>query len=119
MAFELEALVGHLYIAGGRTIKTTPPGSLCEVAPKKAARGREVDTFFVLVIPSGTIAPNTFCEQMALMAAERFFSQSGSVTSALRDVFNTLNNNLFEHNAAGRKHYEASMITAVLRGQEL
>jgi hypothetical protein len=119
MAFELEALVGHLYIAGGRTIKTTPPGSLCEVAPKKAARGREIDTFFVLVIPSGTIAPNTFYEQMALMAAERYFSQTGSVTSALRDVFNTLNNNLFEHNAAGRKHYEASMIAAVLRGQEL
>ena len=119
MAFELEALVGHLYIAGGRTIKTTPPGSLCEVAPKKAARGREIDTFFVLVLPSGVIAPNTFYEQMALMAAERYFSQTGSVTSALRDVFNTLNNNLFEHNAAGRKHYEASMIAAVLRGTEL
>ncbi|MDQ7025584.1 MAG: hypothetical protein Q9P44_08500 [Anaerolineae bacterium] len=119
MAFELEALVGHLYIAGGRTIKTTPPGSLCEVAPKKAARGREIDTFFVLVIPSGVIAPNTFYEQMALMAAERYFSQTGSVTSALRDVFNTLNNNLFEHNAAGRKHYEASMIIAVLRSQDL
>lgn len=119
MAFELEALVGHLYIAGGRTIKTTPPGSLCEVAPKKAARGREIDTFFVLVIPSGVIAPNTFYEQMALMAAERYFSQTGSVTSALRDVFNTLNNNLFEHNDAGRKHYEANMIIAILRNEDL
>ena len=119
MAFELEALVGHLYIAGGRTIKTTPPGALCEVAPKRAARGREIDTFFVLVLPSGTIAPNTFYEQMSLMAAERYFSQGGSVTYALRDVFNTLNNNLYEHNAAGRKHYEANMIAAVLRGEDL
>lgn len=119
MAFELEALVGHMYVAGGRTIKTTPPGALCEVAPKRAARGREVDTLFVLVLPSGNVAPNTFYEQMSLMAAERYFSNSGSVTSALRDVYNTLNNNLFEHNEGGHKHYEANMITAVMRGTDL
>ncbi|GAB5492854.1 MAG: hypothetical protein Phog2KO_30690 [Phototrophicaceae bacterium] len=119
MAFELEALVGHMYVAGGRTIKTTPPGALCEVAPKRAARGREIDTLFVLVIPSGNVAPNTFYEQMSLMAAERYFSNTGSVTSALRDVFNTLNNNLFEHNAKGHKHYEANMIVAVMRGTDL
>jgi hypothetical protein len=119
MAFELEALVGHLYIAGGRTIKTAPPGTICEVAPKRAARGREIDTFFTLVLPSGNIAPNTFYEQMALMAAERYFSNTGSVTSALRDVYNTLNNNLYEHNQSGRKPYEANMICAVLRAKEL
>lgn len=119
MAFELEALVGHMYVAGGRTIKTTPPGALCEVAPKRAARGREIDTLFVLVLPSGNVAPNTFYEQMSLMAAERYFSNTGSVTSALRDVFNTLNNNLFEHNANGHKHYEANMIIAVMRSTDL
>lgn len=119
MAFELEALVGHMYVAGGRTIKTTPPGALCEVAPKRAARGREIDTLFVLVLPSGNVAPNTFYEQMSLMAAERYFSNTGSVTSALRDVFNTLNNNLFEHNAKGHKHYEANMLVAVMRSTDL
>lgn len=119
MPFELEALVGHLYIVGGRTIKTTPPGALVEVAPGKAARGREADTFFTLVLPSGNIAPHTFYEQMALMSAERFFSTTGSITSALREVLNTLNNNLFEHNQSGRTHYEASMICAVLRDDEL
>jgi hypothetical protein len=119
MAFELEALVGHLYVAAGRTIKTTPPGALCEVAPRRAARGREIDTIFVLVLPSGTIAPNTFYEQMALMAAERYFSQGGSVTSALREVLNTLNHNLYEHNQSGRKHYEANMLVAVLRNEML
>lgn len=119
MPFELEALVGHLYIAGGRTIKTTPPGALCEVAPRRAARGREVDTFFTLVLPSGTIAPNTFYQQMALMAAERYFSNTGSVTSALREVYNSLNNNLFEHNQGNRTHYEAAMLSVVLRSEEL
>jgi hypothetical protein len=54
-----------------------------------------------------------------LMAAERYFSNTGSVTSALRDVFNTLNHNLFNHNVSGRKHYEANMITAVMRGTDL
>lgn len=119
MAFELEALVGHLYIAGGRTIKTNPPGALCEVAPREAARGRETDTFFVLVLPSGNIAPNTFYEQMALMSAERYFRTTGSVTSVLRDVYNTLNNNLYVHNASGRRPYEANMMCAVLRGTDL
>jgi hypothetical protein len=119
MAFELEALVGHLFVVGGRTIKTTPPGALCEVAPKKAARGREPDTFFTLVLPAGGVAPNTFYEQMALMAAERYFSSTGSVTSALREVFNALNSNLFEHNASGRKRYEAHMIASVMRDKDL
>ncbi len=119
MPFELEALVGHLYVVGGKMIKTTPPGALVEVAPGRAARGREFDTFFALVAPSGTLAPNTFYEQMALMAAERFFGVTGSVTAALRDVFNTLNNNLYEHNQSGRRHYEASMLCAVLRNDEL
>lgn len=119
MAFELEALVGHLYIVGGRSINTTPPGTLVEVAPKKAARGRETDTFFVMVMPSGEIAPTTFYEQMASLAAERYFSNTGSVTSALRAVFNTLNHNLFEHNHEGHQHYEANIVAAVLRGTEL
>jgi len=119
MPFELEALVGHIYLANGKPIKTTPPGALCEVAPRKAARGREADTFFALVVPSGPHAPVTFYEQMALMAAERYFNTSGSITSALRDVLNTLNNNLFEHNASGRRPYEASLICAVLRDQDL
>jgi hypothetical protein len=119
MAFELEALVGHLYLAAGKVIKTTPPGALCEVAPRKAARGRETDTFFALVVPSGQNAPVSFYEQMAMMAAERYFSTTGSITSALRDVLNSLNNNLFEHNASGRKPYEASMVCAVLRDREL
>lgn len=119
MAFELEALVGHLYIAAGRVIRTTPPGALVEVAPRRAARGRETDTFFVLVLPSGTHAPTSFYEQMTSLAAERYFNTGGSVTSALRELLNTLNHNLHEHNQGGHRPYEANMICAVLRGDEL
>lgn len=120
MSFDLEVLVGHLYIVGGRAINATPPGALVEVAPKKAMRGRELDTFFTLVLPSGDVtAPTSFYEQMAQLAAERFFNNSGSITAALRSVITTLNTSLFEHNDSGRKPYEASMICAALHGREL
>lgn len=121
MSFEYEALVGHLYVVGGRAISATPPGSLVEVAPHKAARGREADTFFAMVMPSGqTVAPAKFYEQMAQLAAERYFNSTGSVTSGLRDVFTTLNQNLHEHNQrTPNSQYEANLLCAVLRGSDL
>ncbi|MFO7323526.1 MAG: hypothetical protein DIU68_017490 [Chloroflexota bacterium] len=120
MPLEYEALVGHLYIVGGRTISAAPPGTLVEVAPKKAARGRELDTFFVMVLPAGeTIAPAAFYEQMCQVSAERYFSSSGSVTSALRAILNSLNDDLYQHNATDPKRYEASILCAVLRGPDL
>jgi hypothetical protein len=120
MAFEYEALVGHLYIVGGRAINMNPPGALIEVAPRKVARGRETDTFFTLVLPSGdSNAPATFYEQMAEVAAEKYFDATGSVSGALRTMLNTLNENLYEHNNTERRRYEASIICAVLRGTEL
>src|SRR5512134_2048624 len=120
MAFDFEALVGHLNIVGGRLLSAQPPGMLVEVAPRRAARGRELDTFFGLVIPSGdATAPAAFYEQMVNLGAERYFSTSGSVTAALRNVFITLNQDLFEHNTSGKRRYEASLICGVLRDDEL
>lgn len=120
MAFEFEALVGHLYVVGGRAISIPPPGALCEVAPQKVARGREAETFFTLVTPTDdTNAPSSFYERMSALAAERYFNSSGSVTAGLRDVFSHLNQNLYEHNQKSDTVYEANMICAVLRGSDL
>lgn len=120
MAFDFEALVGHLYVVGGRSISTSPPGALVEVAPRKAARGREADTFFTLILPSGDeVAPAAFYDQMARLGAERYFNSSGSVTAGLREVFTTLNQDLVEHNTSGKRHYEANILCAVLRGDDL
>ena len=123
MAFELEALVGHLYIVGGRVINVNPPGALVEVAPPSAAQGREGDTFFLLIVPSGSIAPTTFYEQLARLAAERYFSMSGSVTIALRTMFQLINRNLYEHNLEhgedAPKQFETSMIAAVLHEDDM
>ncbi|MBE2271676.1 MAG: hypothetical protein IAE80_25810 [Anaerolinea sp.] len=120
MPLEYEALIGHLYVVGGRSISVAPPGLLVEVAPKKAARGRETDTFFALVTPAGeTVAPAAFYERMAGLASDEYFESSGSVTSALRDVLSNINENLFEHNSSDPRHYEANMICGVLRGADL
>jgi hypothetical protein len=120
MPFEYEALVGHLYMVGGRSISAAPPGALVEVAPKKAARGREVDTIFTLVLPSGdVVAPAAFYEQMARLAADHYFNSSGSVTAGLRSVFETINQNLYDHNTTGKRKYEANMLCVVLHGNDL
>jgi len=120
MPLEYEALIGHLYVVGGRSISVAPPGLLVEVAPKKAARGRETDTFFALVTPAGeTVAPAAFYERMAGLASDEYFESSGSVTSALRDVLANINENLFEHNSSDPRRYEANVIAGVLRGADL
>lgn len=120
MPFEFETLVGHLYVVGGRSISTAPPGTIVEVSPKKAARGRETDTFFSLVTPSGdNPAPTTFYERMAQHAAERYFDSSGSVTAGMRQVFNGINDDLYAHNQKSGQSYEANVLCAVLRGDDL
>jgi hypothetical protein len=120
MPFDYEALVGHLNIVGGRTLSTTPPGVLVEVAPKKAARGREMDTFFALVLPSGQkTASAAFYERMAQLAAETYFNSSGSVTSGVRTLYTLLNQQLNDHNRSELHHYEANMLCAVLHNNDL
>lgn len=120
MPFDFEALVGHLYMVGGRSISAAPPGTLVEVAPRKAARGREADTFFVMVLPAGdVIAPAAFYEQMCQVGAERYFGSSGSVTAGLRTILNSLNDDLFAHNSDQTAPYHANILCAVLRGGDL
>ncbi len=119
MAFQFESLVGHLFVVNGRTLSAPPPGALVEVAPKSASRGREADTLYVLVLPSGESAQAVFYEQLAELATERYFNSSGSVTAGLRAVYDTINRNLLEHNRTGKRTYEANMLCAVLHDRNL
>ncbi|MEZ4667200.1 MAG: hypothetical protein R3E39_04660 [Anaerolineae bacterium] len=120
MAFDFEALVGHVYVVGGRSLSTQPPGMLVEVAPKKTARGRELDTIFVLTSPSGEgTAPAAFYDEMAIQIAERYFNSTGSVTAGLRAAITAINEALVEHNNSGKRRYEANLLCAVLKDTEL
>ncbi|MEP7288044.1 MAG: hypothetical protein ABI947_20005 [Chloroflexota bacterium] len=120
MLDELEALIGHVYVVGGRAVSATPPGALVELPPRKPQRGREQDTFFTLVTPAGsTQGQATFYEQLARLAADLYFQTSGGVTSGLREAVGVVNNNLIEHNVVAGQRYEANMICLVLRGHEV
>jgi hypothetical protein len=120
MAFDFEALVGHLYMVGGRTLSAQPPGMLIEVAPKRVARGRELDTIFILVSPSGEgVAPAAFYDRMANKVAELYFESTGSVTAGLRTVFTELNQELTEYNTKNTRQYEANVLCAIQREREL
>ncbi len=119
MIDELEALVGHIFVVGGRAVSATPPGALVELPPKKPQRGREQDTFFTLVTPSGANQGQaSFYEQLARLAAHLYFHSGGGVTSGLREAISAVNSNLIEHNMMAGQRYEANMICMVLRGHE-
>jgi len=121
MIDELEALVGHLYVVGGRAISAPPPGALVQLAPKRVPRSRERDAFFGLVLPTpGAQAKAVFYERMVQLAAERYFNSQGGVTAGLREVLAMLNDDLLAHNREHPEHpFYADMVCAVLRGHEI
>lgn len=120
MVDELEALVGYVFIVGGRAVSATPPGALVELPPRKAPRGREQDTFFTLITPAGAAqAQAGFYEQMAKLAAELYFRSSGSVTSGLREAINGVNGQLIDHNKIAGQRYALNIGCLVLRGHEV
>jgi hypothetical protein len=120
MLDEIEALVGHVFVVGGRAVSTNPPGALVQLPPRKAQRGREQDTFFTLVTAAGTNqAQAAFYEQLAKLAADLYFRSGGGVTSGLREAVSAVNSHLLEHNQIAGQRYEANMICVILRGREV
>src|SRR5258706_5504813 len=120
MLDELEALVGHVFVVGGRAVSATPPGALVQLPPKKAQRGREQDTFFTLVTSAGTNQGQAaFYEQLARLSADLYFRTGGGVTSGLREAVSAVNSHLLEHNQIAGQRYEANMICVGMRGREV
>src|SRR5436853_6025011 len=96
---ELEALVGHLFVVSGRSISAASPGAVAMPAPRKAARGRDSDTFFGLIgLGSGQRESASTYEEAVRGVAESYFATAGSVTSALRDSIISLNKSLIGKN---------------------
>src|SRR5688572_3269078 len=117
---ELEALVGHLFVVSGRSISSASPGSVAMPAPRKAARGRDADTFFGLVGLGGSQREQASTYEEAVQGvAESYFSSAGSVTSALRDAITTLNTSLRGKNASRDEALTLGLACAILREQEL
>ncbi len=120
MSAKYEALVGYLFVAGGRPISTPPPGARVQVAPKRAHRSREQDTLFILVTPAGQRnAKAEFYEQLAKKATETFFSSRLGVTGALREAASALNTQIQQLNLRQAADYRAGALLLVKRGEDV
>lgn len=117
---KLEALLGHLFVVGGRSLSSKPPGALVQVAPRRAHRTRENDTLFVLITPAGQAQVSaSFYENLAKIASENYFKSRVGVTGALREAFNAINAAIQEQNQKQATDYRAGALLMVKRGEEI
>lgn len=120
MSTDLEALVGHLFVVDGRPLRTPSPGSVARPAPRRAARGRDDDTFFgMLSISAEDRQPAAFYEGLIEEISEAYFNTAGSVTSALREAVTRLNESLSVSNRSRERSLSVGFACAVLRQDEL
>jgi len=117
---ELEALIAHIYVVGGRTIGSPPPGALAAIAPKKAPRTRQEETFFILLIPNGSVkAQAQVYQSLAQQAAELYFQTSGGITGGLRETLTQINKRILDTQKTLMQPLRAGLICAVMREQEV
>ncbi len=118
---EFEALVGFVHVVSGRPLTSPPPGGIAEAAPATCSRGRENDTFIALALPgNGRISSPNFYDQLVQLGSELYFHAEGSgITAGLREAFESLNRDLYEHNLSVGTRYDVHLICGVLRRNEL
>lgn len=120
MSDRIEALVGNLFVVGGRSISTPPPGARVQVAPRRAQRIRENDTLFVLVTPAGySQASADFYEKLAKLAVNSYFESRVGVTGALRESVKMLHTSIQEYNRKQATDYRAAVLLMAKRGDEV
>ncbi|MGH2621553.1 MAG: hypothetical protein ACRDHG_13455 [Anaerolineales bacterium] len=114
MAETFQADVGLMHVLGGQSRQAPPPGTLALGAPRRAARGRVHDFLFLNLKLEG--APATEGGQLDRLAQETarlFFGTPGSVTAALRQAINQLNQELLDRAVPAR------LAAATLRNENL
>lgn len=113
---DLEALVGHLFIVGGRSVRAASPGAAAIPPPRRAARGRNADTLFCLIsLSEEQRQPASFYEQIVSTVSDTFFNSTGSVTSAMRSAVNASNLFLVDWNSRLDNPVGVGLTCAVLR----
>jgi hypothetical protein len=113
MADDLQAVIGQLFVVGGRAVRTPPPGALAEAAPKRAPRAREEDTFCVLVTPAGEPrVPATVFEGLAQFGADVYFGSGGGITGGLREALTAIHQQT-------RDQQPVNALAVGIRGSEL
>jgi hypothetical protein len=120
MSTELEALVGHLFVVGGRALASPSPGAIAMAPPRRSARGRDLDTFFGLVTMAQQPGePAAFYERMSNLISQQYYTNGGSITAALREAITTANASLLAENMNRDQPAYAGCACAVLRSSEV
>lgn len=104
----MDVDLGLLRIVAGESLQSAPPGALALGAPRRSARGRAHDLFFV-----NLGADQGRAGQLASLAADAFFGTPGSVTAALRQAAISVNQRLVDDSA------QAPFIAGALRHRDL
>ena len=122
MAQTLEADIALLHVAGGGARVTPPPGTLAEIAPRRAARGRREDMLFLtLGLISPRSSPPGLIDHLARLTAQAYFGTPGSVTFALREAAAIFNDHILDANEGEDEimYLQGHMMAGVLRGRDL
>ncbi|NIM96128.1 MAG: hypothetical protein GTO18_20715 [Anaerolineales bacterium] len=119
MTATYEADVALIHVAGGSSRTTPPPGTIAQSAPRRAARGRSDDLFFLNLSlhPDHTSAPG-LTAHLAHLGADAYFGTPGSVTAGLREAAAVINDHLLDANQAQMEdsQLQGNLLLAVLRG---
>ncbi len=122
MPVNLDADVALLHVAGGEARVTAPPGTLASTPPRRAGRGRAEDLLFLTLSLVGPrpVSPG-LVDHLAQLAADSFYGTPGSVTAALRQAAEEINDNLLDANQDPRepRQLEGRLMAGVLRGHDL
>jgi len=103
-----------MHVLGGQSRKAPPPGTLALGAPRRAARGRVHDFLFLnLKLEGAPAAEGGQLDRLAQETARLFFGTPGSVTAALRQAINQLNQELLDRAVPAR------LAAATLRNENL
>lgn len=116
--FDFYLLPIHLSV--GRELAELP-GLLASAPPKKTARGRGEDSLFALLtLTDGAAIPPSTQQSLLDKLCEVYFATPGTVTAAIRNSVQTLNDMLAEYNRdAQNAPAVASLNLAVARGETL
>jgi hypothetical protein len=122
MSQILEADVALLHIVGGGARLTSPPGTLAQTAPRRSARGRDQDYFFInLNLRGASPASPSHLDHLASLASAAYYTTPGSVTAAMREAIAALNDQVIDSNQTNDQPaaFQGYVLCAVLRGMDL
>ena len=98
-----------------------PPGTLAQTPPRRAARGRGDDMLFLTLGASAGVSSPALLDQAAHAAGQAYFGTPGTITAALREAADEVNQRLLAANQreAAEAHADGRLFAAVLRGSDL